>query len=162
MRIKNRMKCTIYFPYAGVSINNGTDLKPEQLSTELESTRFFDRRLQRDAALGKVGIYLNDADKASLGESVIDGITTEANKLWPVDPVGPTVDKISDDKPDEVNTETVEVDAGESPDSDDGNNDIVETVTTKPAEPEKAPLMEPVVIGDISLGELNTNQDLNK
>ena len=83
MRIENMLKCTVYYPYAGVLAKNGRDLKAGEITGELEATRFLDARLQRDAQLGKVKIYLSEADKAMLGHEAVEDIKKENNRIWP-------------------------------------------------------------------------------
>ena len=84
MKIENALKCTVYFPYAGVSPKNGRDLDAGEITGELEATRFLDGRLQKDAKAGKIKVYLNEADKETLGQKAMEDIKTQANTSWAV------------------------------------------------------------------------------
>jgi hypothetical protein len=55
----------MYLPYAGKK--RGFAVKAGKLSMELPTDRFYDPLLQRDWRLGKIEIFLSDADKAVLG-----------------------------------------------------------------------------------------------
>jgi len=84
MRIENMMKCSIYYPYAGILPKNGRELKAGQLTGELEPTRFMNPLLQKDAVAGKIKVYLSEADKAVLGHTAIENIKKESNKRWSI------------------------------------------------------------------------------
>ena len=92
MKIQNLMKCTMFYPYASVNPARGKDIKSDEFSGELESTRFFNPLLQLDWKNGKIAVFINEADKAMLGASVVDAVRYADNRATPI-PV-PKVEEI--------------------------------------------------------------------
>lgn len=79
MRIRNLRSFQFFYGYAGPD-NKGWSLKPNQLSPELPTRRFYDKKLQTDWRAKKIEIALNACDRAILGSDAdfIDVVQTLA------------------------------------------------------------------------------------
>lgn len=150
MRIQNLIGTTIFFPYAGINAARGKDIKADEFSVELETTRFDNPLLKRDWEKGKIAILLNEKDKEVLGAEVVAEIESkgsrpmhkyvEAVEVIPavseedaseVEEIEPSV--IDDEVKDFVDEET-----SEEPKEEEPKEEIVEEVKTEEVKEEES------------------------
>lgn len=167
MKIQNLMKAPIFFPYAGIQENRGRELKSEELSDDLDAGRFFNKLLQADWKAGKIAVFINAADQATLGASVVDAVRLagERKGVRIETPKAPVVEKMPlaiaevpiSSLPQQtlppVSTENAPTKAAAEPVK------IVETPAPAPQPPAKQPAIDvPKSIGSVSLAELNARE----
>lgn len=79
MRVKNKLRLSAFFMFAGTGANNGALLGPGQLSRELPVQRFYDERLQQALKKGLIEVQFGDEDMRFVGVAGIPpGVDAEA------------------------------------------------------------------------------------